>query len=252
MLTTRFLSSLVLSRDGTGSRQSQCSCTRETEDDQFEAVRSDSCAGSISNQEGQIYTLGLCAKTGARARSHAPILIIHPPGACTSISPACTGMHCNCGWISLLSSGWVFTVEIWMRALSDNHTLTVVITPEHNRETVVHHWRGSSFLLQICNISTALGWRKSQNLASHGSLLQRLKYLVPATIELNPPHPQLLPQLHPLLNLPIQACTLTLTDGTEACECLDRRTNTNHFGEWSLVCRRIGSLHWFGNVVRAV
>lgn len=117
-----------------------------------------------------------------------------------------------------------------MRALSDNYTPTVVITPEQMRETVAQHWRASSFLLQICNISTAHGWRKSKNLASHGSLLQRLKYLVPATIELNPPHPQLQPQLHPLLNLPIQACMLTLTDGAEACECFNRRTNTNHFG----------------------
>lgn len=74
-----------------------------------------------------------------------------------------------------------------MRALSDNYTPTAVITPEQMRETVAHHWRASSFLLQICNISTAHGWRKSKNLASHGSLLQRLKYLVPATIELNPP-----------------------------------------------------------------
>lgn len=118
-----------------------------------------------------------------------------------------------------------------MQALSDNYTLTVVITPEQMSETVAHHWRGSSFLLQICNISTTHGWRKSKNLASHGSLLQRLKYFVPATIELNLPHPQLQSQLHPLLNLPIQACMLTLMDSTEVCECLDRRTNTNYSGE---------------------
>lgn len=112
---------------------------------------------------------------------HAPIvIIIRTPEACTLISPTCTGTRCNCQRNQLDCCRQVESFKTINLAWSNYYTLTAKITPEQTGNTVRQHWCSSSFLLQICNISTAHVWRKRKILASYGSLSQSLKRSVPA------------------------------------------------------------------------